>query len=208
MDAKKADRGDAATTAAAGNSAVTASPGPAQSGKAGSVGRERLRPITVRFGADAWDAIRDVAQDCGVSQAELVRIAIAGNMVKYLSTLRYIDMEQGDQIKQVLVELYNAVSGTQSELHRIGVNLNQIAKQLNAEKKKDKQQPTDYRFDLYVELRKIANGQDTEEEKTEEPDETEIAAELEKTRIELERIMQRYTEATRKAGDILCRILG
>ena len=93
--------------------------------------KEPLLPITVRFKAAAWNVIREISEEMGVSQAEVVRMAVAGNMARYLGDVRYIDQEQAKEIKQLVVDLLDVASAVRNELHRIGVNYNQEVKAVN-----------------------------------------------------------------------------
>ena len=97
--------------------------------------REPLLPITVRFKEGAWDVIREIAEESGVSQAEVVRMAVAGNMAKYLGEVRYIDQAQAKEIKALIIELLDVASAVRNELNRIGVNYNQEVKAANASAK-------------------------------------------------------------------------
>ena len=94
-----------------------------------------MLPITVRFKEGAWDVIREIAEESGVSQAEVVRMAVAGNMAKYLGEVRYIDQAQAKEIKALIVELLDVTSAVRTELNRIGVNYNQEVKAANASAK-------------------------------------------------------------------------
>ena len=97
--------------------------------------RKPLLPITVRFTKDAWDAIKEIADEKGMSQAEIVRMAVTGNLAQYLGSIRFIDPEQGTEIKRRVTELVDDVSGIRTSLDRIGVHLNQIARGLNMDAK-------------------------------------------------------------------------
>ena len=89
------------------------------------------QPITVRFSPEALATIQDVAHDYCVSQAQIVRMAVAGNMAKYLGDVRYVDQEQAQEIKRLVVELLDVTSDVRNELNRIGTNVNQIARAAN-----------------------------------------------------------------------------
>lgn len=93
--------------------------------------KEPLFPVTVRFRERSWNVIRDISEEMEVSQAEVVRTTVAGNMARYLGDVRYIDQAQAKEIKQLVVELPDAVSTVRNELHRIGVNINQEAEAAN-----------------------------------------------------------------------------
>lgn len=94
-----------------------------------------LRPITVRFSQGAYDAIRDMANDNCISKAELVRIAVAGNLGQYLSTIKIIDPRQAEELKTEIVKLFAAISEIYNELNKIGVNYNQVVKNFNIARK-------------------------------------------------------------------------
>ena len=97
--------------------------------------RDVLRPITVRFTEDAWEAIRDIAESNRLSQAEVVRMAVAGNLSRYLGDIKFVDPKQGEQIRSYVVDLVDTVSAIRVELNRIGVNYNQEVRVLNTEAK-------------------------------------------------------------------------
>lgn len=146
---------------------------------------DRLRPITVRFTQDAYDAIRDVADDNSISKAELVRMALAGNLNEYLGDIRIIDKRQGAEIKGQITALFDVVSEIKNELHRIGVNYNQETRLKNIKRK----------------YGTVINDKRTEEEQAVLDDSVSLSKE------ELDIIMSRYELATKQAGEFLCRIL-
>lgn len=98
-------------------------------------GTERLRPITVRFSQDAYDAISDMAYDSCISKAELVRIAVAGNLGRYLGTIKVIGPRQAEELRTEIVKLFTAISEVRSELNKIGVNYNQVVRDINTARK-------------------------------------------------------------------------
>ena len=148
-------------------------------------GTDRLRPITVRFTQDAYDAIADMSFDNCVSKAELVRMAVAGNLSRYLGDIRIIDKQQGAEIKQQITALFDTVSRTENELHRIGVNFNQLVRLKHIERK--------YGGAICTNR--------AEEEKAV------MAESVNLSKAELDAIVSRYEQATKQAGDVLCRIL-
>lgn len=146
---------------------------------------DRLRPITVRFTQDAYDAIRDVADDNGISKAELVRMALAENLSEYLGDIRIIDKQQGAEIKGQITALFDTVSEVKNELHRIGVNFNQEVKLRNIKRK---------------------YGEEKSAKRTEE-EQAVLDESVSLSKEELDMIMSRYELATKQAGEFLCRIL-
>ena len=105
---------------------------PDRKGRWPDMDREPLLPITVRFKEGAWEVIREIAEESGTSQAEVVRMAVAGNMAKYLGDVRYVDREQAEEIKRLVIGLMDVTSAVKAELNRIGVNYNQEVKAANA----------------------------------------------------------------------------
>ena len=96
---------------------------------------DRLLPITVRFTPDAWEAIRDIASSNCISQAELVRMAVSGNLGRYLGTIRVIDQDQADELKDEIARLFTVMSEIKGEINKIGVNYNQVVKNVNIARK-------------------------------------------------------------------------
>lgn len=94
-----------------------------------------LQQFTVRLPLNVKEKIENLAKSGGCSTAEIIRRAVDGNLNKYLGGVQYVDKEQGEVIKKQLENLFTEISGMRTELHRIGVNQNQIAKQKNLENK-------------------------------------------------------------------------
>lgn len=161
------------TTAGSGSAARTGTPG-----TAGPSGAGKLRPLTVRLSADAAAAIRDAAADSGVSQAELVRLALLGNLEKYLGTVRIMDYEQAEEIRALIASLMDNVSRIYTELDMIGRKLGWGAPDLPGSR----------------DARDARNALIGKEEES-------------GMMRDLESLMIRYERATGKVGDILCRYL-
>lgn len=100
-----------------------------------SVKSEPMQPITVRFTGQAYEAIGDIAKDNGVSKAEIVRMAAAGNLLDYLGVIRIVDKQDSAEIRSRIAELFDTASGIETELRKIGVNFNQYVKLKNTELK-------------------------------------------------------------------------
>lgn len=148
-----------------------------------------LRPITVRFSPDAWEAIRDVAAENNLPMAELVRRAVAGNLAEYLGTIRIVDAEQGEEIKSAIISLLGTLSNIENELRRIGVNYNQAVRLKNIE-------------------RKYSNTRDLSAAKRKSSEEQAIRQECKGfCKADLDTIMDRYETSMKQVGDLLCHIL-
>lgn len=150
-----------------------------------------LRPVTVRFSGEAWEAIRDTAAENGVSMAELVRMAVAGNLGRYLGDIRIIDQEQGAQIKKAVAALCDTASRIETELRRIGINYNQEIRLKQIERKYGNMQYAT----TATYLRKA------EEVAKVKGDSANLSKE------ELDALLKRYEQATKQVGELLCRIL-
>ena len=149
---------------------------------AGTAGK--LRPITVRFSEDAYAAISDIAEGQGRSMADIVRMAVDDRLITYLDSVRYIDAEQGAEIKSVIKALFDEMAAVKMELHRIGVNYNQDVRLRQLERR------TMSMMDRVTQRVKIM--EESKDFRTED-----VAA-----------LIKRYEDATAKAGEILCHILG
>lgn len=155
----------------------------------GTKGDVELRPVTVRFTTAGYETLSDLARQKGVSLAEIVRVAAAGNLAEYFGTLRFMDMEQGDEIKKQVTALLDVVSQIQVELNRIGVNYNQEIQLKQYERQLIANGYSDRRL-----VNLLANERMKMEHVGLSPD---VVTDL----------IARYEEATKEVGDALCRIL-
>ena len=141
--------------------------------------------ITVRFPQGVYDAIADIADVSCIAKAEVVRMAVAGHLSLYLGDIRIIDRQQGEEIKQQITALFDAVSRAENELHRIGVNFNQLVRLKNIERK--------YGGAICTNRTKEENAIRGES--------------VDLSKAELDDIISRYEMAAKQAGEALCRIL-
>lgn len=96
---------------------------------------KKLVATTVRFSAEANKAIQDLADEYGVSKSEVVRLAVAGGLEKYLGNVKYVDEQYAKIINANIMILANLMQDIKSELRRIGVNYNQQVKAMHEKKK-------------------------------------------------------------------------
>lgn len=150
----------------------------------------KLKPMTIRFSADAWDAIESLARKNDMNKTELVRTALAGNLARYLGTIRIIDERQAAEIKALIKELFNEVSAVKMELHRIGVNYNQAVRLKQIERKY-----ANPKLDVSATLRRFDEEEKVKKECKDFSQEN------------IDALMIRYEKATSEVGEILCRIL-
>lgn len=91
----------------------------------------KLVRTEVRFTPEVNQALTEISQEYGISKSQLIRIIVDKRMDEYLGTVKYIDREQGAEIKKQISDLQNTMSMIYTELHRIGVNYNQEVKRKN-----------------------------------------------------------------------------
>lgn len=151
--------------------------------------RENLVALSIRFTKGAWDAIRGVASMNHVSMAELVRLAVAGNMADYLGTIKILDRKQAAEINELLHDLMDEMVRIRLELNRIGVNYNQEVRLKNLEHK-------------YKGKYSITDIQDMMREKDEIEQECRGFS-----KGDMDRLIGEYDAATKKVGEVLWRIV-
>ena len=147
----------------------------------------KLRPVTIRFPDTVWKALSDISADRSCSMAQLVRQLVEWSLSDIDVYTGYED--QMEEIKTAINQLTDEISSVQRELHRIGVNFNQEIRLRNIEQKYAKRKTLDERAAYFQELNEVKEGSTT----------------LDK--VELEALMHKYEDATKKAGEIICRIL-
>lgn len=149
-----------------------------------------LKPMTIRFSAEAWDAIDAIAREHGTNKTELVRMAVAGNLARYLGDIRIVNEDQATEIKELIKALFNEIAAVKNELNRIGVNYNQAIRLRQIERK-------------YANKDLDINAISAKYDETEK-----VKSECKGfSKEDLDALISRYEQATKQAGEILCRIL-
>ena len=143
----------------------------------GAKKRPQMEPITVRFSPEVMRALEQIADDNCLSKAQIVRLATDGKLYQYLRDIKIVSPADADAIRAEIRALFNETRKAEYELHKIGVNINQMARALNYMAKTGQPWP-DGIGSTYL------------------------------MRQELLDIILRYEEASGKAGEELCRILG
>ena len=92
---------------------------------------EKLVRTEVRFTAEANKALDEIAKENNISKAQLIRYIVDNRMVDYLGSIKFLDPEQGKNIRRDIMRVMNEVSAVKTELRRIGVNYNQEIKNQN-----------------------------------------------------------------------------
>mgnify|MGYP000002117664 CR=1 FL=1 len=152
--------------------------------------RPVLKPMTIRFSEEAWDAIEDVAWEHGTNKTELVRMAVVGNLARYLGNIRIVDEVQTAEIKELIKALFDEISAVRIELNRIGVNYNQAIRLKQIERK-------------YANKGLDVNAISAQYDETEK-----VKSECKGfSKEDMDALISRYETATKQVGEILCRIL-
>ena len=149
---------------------------------------EKLRPVTIRFPEEIWKALRDTSSARGYSMASLVRQLVEWGLSDMDE--HTLQEEQISALHDAVIKLTDEISQIQRELNRIGVNYNQEVRLKNIERKYANRKNLEDRASYFREMDAIKNGSTTLNKK------------------ELDSLMSRYEEATQKAGEAICRILG
>ena len=95
----------------------------------------KLVKISARINEKVDEVMKDMAKEFDVPFSQVVRLAIDGHLEKYLGTVRYIDGDQGEYMKRATALIANDVQGIKTALNKLGVNVNQIAKWNNIDRR-------------------------------------------------------------------------
>ena len=95
----------------------------------------RLVKISARINEKVDEVMKDRAKEFDVPFSQVVRLAIDGHLEKYLGTVRYIDGDQGEYMKRATALIANELQGIRTALNKLGVNVNQIAKWNNIDRR-------------------------------------------------------------------------
>lgn len=90
--------------------------------------KEPLVKVTARIASNVSKIIKELAEEYDVSFSEVVRLSIDGHLEKYLGGVQYVDKDQAEIMFRQRMEIVNGIQTVWNELHRIGINVNQIAK--------------------------------------------------------------------------------
>ena len=95
----------------------------------------KLVKISARINEKVDEVMKDMAKEFDVPFSQVVRLAIDGHLEKYLGTVRYIDGNQGEYMKRATALIANELQGIKTALNKLGVNVNQIAKWNNIDRR-------------------------------------------------------------------------
>ena len=165
-----------------------------------------LVPVTVRFSQAAYDAISELAEEYGVSIATVVRLAVDGNLERYLGNLRYVDKADSRRIMAGIAAAANIMQDVGNQLRRIGVNYNQLAKLENMRAKKARME-TDWkkRSHTYDEIVKYKRDLDAVNAAIDAAEKAQQNGD-ELSREQLDNLIKRYESASAELGAALWHI--
>lgn len=95
----------------------------------------KLVKISARINEKVDEVMKDMAKEFDVPFSQVVRLAIDGHLEKYLGTVRYIDGDQSEYMKRATALIANELQGIKTALNKLGVNVNQIAKWNNIDRR-------------------------------------------------------------------------
>ena len=91
--------------------------------------------ISARINEKVDEVMKDMAKEFDVPFSQVVRLATDGHLEKYLGTVRYIDSDQGEYMKRATSLVANELQGIKTALNTLGVNVNQLAKWNNIDRR-------------------------------------------------------------------------
>lgn len=109
--------------------------------------RKMQKKVTVRFDDSDYNFIDEQSKKLNVSKADLVRNVFLNRKTK-LSKLNSLSSDEAGKYLQEILSLTNAVNDIQTELKRIGNNINQIAKKANQGLETESEIVRNLRFEL------------------------------------------------------------
>lgn len=95
----------------------------------------KLVKISARINEKVDEVMKDMAKEFDVPFSQVVRLAIDGHLEKYLGTVRYIDGDQDEYMKRATALIANELQSIKTALNKLGVNVNQIAKWNNIDRR-------------------------------------------------------------------------
>lgn len=109
--------------------------------------RKMQKKVTVRFDDSDYNFIDEQSKKLNVSKADLVRNVFLNRKTK-LSKLNSLSSDEAGKYLQEILSLTNAVNDIQTELKRIGNNINQIAIKANQGLETESELVRNLRFEL------------------------------------------------------------
>lgn len=160
--------------------------------------RERMKVLKIRLPQELYDEIDSASRELKLSKAEVIRKLTHNNL--QFSSCSYINEQQGEQLRVLLHDALCEMNSIKTELRRIGVNYNQELRLKNEIFKLEQAQGKAMKnndLNAYYEYGRRAQ---------------ELRSQLQYgksgyTVNDIEPLIERYEQATKKVGEQLCRIL-
>ena len=166
----------------------------------------KKRALTIELSEEAYDTVTSLAQEFHLSKGAILRAAFERSLLEYLGGVRYISEDQGKIINRNLIVLYNELTSIKDELHRQGVNLNQIARTRNiAAKLKEVEARERNAIDKKLSMTTISNIVEEKNRIKHELQEIKNDSSL-LTKEEFEAMIDRVEAVINKAGDTLWKL--
>ena len=158
--------------------------------------RVRLDDVTI-------EAVSEVAEENHKSFAEIVRMCVSGQLALYLSKIKYVDHDQGEEILKAVNRTANELEQIVSEIRRIGVNYNQEIRLQNIRKKIEEKEsePTQGMMSLVNKKR-----EELAQLRTQQDSILKEKGSLNKS--ELVKLVKYANGIVKKFGEDVCRIVG
>ena len=95
--------------------------------------REPSTMISMRIKQSDADILNKLAAEFDTSRSEVIKTALRSNLEKNLGNVRYIDQEQGNDIRKTAHEMLHILVDTLNQIKCIRVGINYIAAHSNDE---------------------------------------------------------------------------
>ena len=100
--------------------------------KAKSENRKMQKKVTVRFDDETYNFLDESSKKLGLTKPDLVRNLVLNRQIKQ-SKVMTMSRDEAEDFLQNIVLLTNEINSVQTDLKRIGNNINQIAKKTNSD---------------------------------------------------------------------------
>lgn len=104
---------------------------------------EKRNQVNVRLNDDESETLDQISKRLNYSKSEVVRMALNNKLEESVKRKVLMTSDDREIITRGIAELLNELNATNSEINRIGNNINQIAKSLHGERNKKVLKVTD-----------------------------------------------------------------
>ena len=169
--------------------------------------KSKSKRLTITFPQDTYATLQEFADEWEISLSEVVRLAVSGNLERYLGNVRYVNTRDAHVIvnNQFIInenigKVFTEIQGMKNELRRIGINYNQEVKLLHIQRKKEAYKkkmarlPSSFGSARYSELEKLDNEEAAVKAATSKFDQDAVI-----------KLLRQFDKSAEKVGDVLCR---